>query len=149
MNRSFSLISSFLVSDVSESLISLKKNEQMGESLIFLRELLIRSFLDTKWAIHSEMKWANSQPCLILIHEIPWYWYRRYLDTETGDTLILKQETEEISPYWYRRYLDTDIGYVPWYWYRICTLILILWFWYWRYIVTDTGDTLTEYKYSL
>ena len=90
MNRSFSLISSFLVSDVSESLILLKsnerceriaqvahqkwatmsdllrsltKNERMSESLIFLSESLIRSFLDKKRAIRSEIKWANSQPC--------------------------------------------------------------------------------------
>ena len=40
-----SLIPSFLVSDVSESLRSLTKNERMSESLIFLSESLIRSFL--------------------------------------------------------------------------------------------------------
>ena len=40
------LISSFLVSDVSESLRSLTKNERMSESLIFLSESLICSFLD-------------------------------------------------------------------------------------------------------
>ena len=81
-----SLISSFLVSDVSESLISLKsnerfaqvaerkwaivseslrsltKNERMSESLIFLSKSLIRLFLNKKRAIHSEIKWANSQP---------------------------------------------------------------------------------------
>ena len=34
------------MSDVSESLISLTKNEQMSESLIFLSEPLIRSFFD-------------------------------------------------------------------------------------------------------
>ena len=80
------LISSFMVSDVSESLISLKsnerfaqvaqrkwaimskllrpvtKNEQMSESLIFLSESLICSFLDKKLAIHLEIKWVNSQP---------------------------------------------------------------------------------------
>ena len=86
-----SLIFSFLVSDVSESLIllksnerceqidqvahqkwvtmsvslrSLNKNERMSESLIFLSESLICSFLDKKRAICSEVKWANSQPCL-------------------------------------------------------------------------------------
>ena len=72
MNRSFSLISSFLVSDVSESLILLKsnerfaqvaerkwaivskslrsltKNEQMSELLVLLSESLIRSFLGKK-----------------------------------------------------------------------------------------------------
>ena len=90
-NRSFSLISSFFVSDVSESLISLKsnerceriahfthqkwaivskslillsKNELMSEWLIFLSELLVCSFLDKKQAIRSQIKWANSQPCL-------------------------------------------------------------------------------------
>ena len=49
--------------DMSESLRSLTKNERMNESLIFLSELLIRSFLDKKRAIRSEIKWANSQPC--------------------------------------------------------------------------------------
>ena len=84
-----SLISSFLVSAVSESLRSLTKNElweqiaqvarqkwaivskslrkltkkeQMSKSLIFMRELLIRSFLGKKQAIRSENGWANSQP---------------------------------------------------------------------------------------
>ena len=89
-NRSFLLISSFLVSDVSESLISLKSNEQckriaqvahqkwvtMTDSLRLLREnerswanrsgcspkSLICSFLDKIPAIRSEIKWANSQP---------------------------------------------------------------------------------------
>ena len=39
---------SFPLSDVSESLRSLTKNEQMSESLIFLRESLIPSFLGKK-----------------------------------------------------------------------------------------------------
>ena len=47
---------------VSESLRSLTKNEQMSESLIFLSESLIPSFLDKKRAVRSEIKWANSQP---------------------------------------------------------------------------------------
>ena len=47
---------------VSESLRSLTKNERMSESLIFLSESLIRSFLDKKRAIRSEIKWAKSQP---------------------------------------------------------------------------------------
>ena len=47
---------------VRESLRSLTKNEWMSESLIFLSESLIRSFLDKKRAILSENKWANSQP---------------------------------------------------------------------------------------
>ena len=51
-----SLMPSFLVSDVSESLRSLTKNERMSELLIFLRESLIRSFLDKKQAICSEIK---------------------------------------------------------------------------------------------
>ena len=42
------------MSNVSESLRSLTKNEQMSESSFFLSELLIRSFLDKKRAIHSE-----------------------------------------------------------------------------------------------
>ena len=52
------------MSDVSESLILLTKNEQMSESLMFLSESLIRSFFDKKRAIHSEIKWAISQPWL-------------------------------------------------------------------------------------
>ena len=55
------------MSDVSESLISLTKNERMSESLIFLSESLIRSFFDKKWAIRSEIKWANSQPWVSVI----------------------------------------------------------------------------------
>ena len=50
------------MSDVSESLILLTKNERMSELLIFLSELLIRSFLDKKRAICSKNQWANSQP---------------------------------------------------------------------------------------
>ena len=50
------------MSDVSESLISLTKNEGMSKSLIFLSESLIRSFLDKKQSIRSEIKWAYSQP---------------------------------------------------------------------------------------
>ena len=86
MNRSFFLISSFLVSDVSESLISLKSNERceriahfahqkwatMSDSLRLLRgnerswvNHSGRLFLDKKRAIHSEIKWANSQRCKI------------------------------------------------------------------------------------
>ena len=51
------------MSNVSELLIVLTKNEGMSESLIFLSESLIRSFFDKKQAIRSEIKWANSQPC--------------------------------------------------------------------------------------
>ena len=47
---------------VSQSLRLLTKNEQMSESLIFLSELLIRSFLGKKGAIRLENQWANSQP---------------------------------------------------------------------------------------
>ena len=47
---------------VSESLRSLTKNERMSESIIFLSESLFRPFLHKKWAIRSEIKWANSQP---------------------------------------------------------------------------------------
>ena len=80
------------MSDVSESLILFTKNEQpwairSGRSeemsdreriaqvahqkgaiewiAHFLSELLIRSFMDKKRAIRSEIKWANSQPCSI------------------------------------------------------------------------------------
>ena len=48
------------MSDVSELLISLTKKEQMSESLIFLSESFIRSFLDKKREIRLEIKWANS-----------------------------------------------------------------------------------------
>ena len=48
--------------EMSESLISLTKNEPMSELLIFLSESIIRLFLDKKPAIRSEIKWANSQP---------------------------------------------------------------------------------------
>ena len=54
------------MSDVSDSLILLTKNERMSESLIFLCESLICSFFDKKPAIRSEIKWANSQPCCYL-----------------------------------------------------------------------------------
>ena len=50
---------------VSESLILLTKNERMSESLIFLSESLIHSFFDQKRAIRSEIKWANSHPCIL------------------------------------------------------------------------------------
>ena len=64
-----SLISSFLVSDVSESLRSLTKNEgceriaQVAHKNEWMSELLIRSFLGKRRAIRSEIRWANSQPC--------------------------------------------------------------------------------------
>ena len=48
--------------NMSDSLQSLNKNERMSESIIFLSESLILSFLDKKRAICSEIKWANSQP---------------------------------------------------------------------------------------
>ena len=60
------------VSDVSESLISLTKNEQISESLIFLSESLICSFFDKKRGMHSEIKWANSQPCNIILIDAIW-----------------------------------------------------------------------------
>ena len=49
---------------VRESLRSLTKNERICESLIFLSESLICSFLGKKQAICSEIRWANSQPCI-------------------------------------------------------------------------------------
>ena len=52
---------------VSESLISLTENERISESLIFLSESLIRSFSDKKPAIPSEIKWANSHPWILPI----------------------------------------------------------------------------------
>ena len=47
---------------VSESLRLLTKNEQMSESLVFLRESLICSFLGKKRAIRLENRWAKSLP---------------------------------------------------------------------------------------
>ena len=57
------LLPSFLVSDVSEWLRSLTKNERMSESLVFLSKSFICSFFRKKRAIRSENRWANSQPC--------------------------------------------------------------------------------------
>ena len=57
---------------VSKSLRSLTKNERMSESLVFLSESLIRSFLGKKRAIRSENRWAKSQPCFqIFWSEVP------------------------------------------------------------------------------
>ena len=50
-----SLIPSFLVSNVSESLRSLTKNERRSEWLIFLTKSLIRSFLDTSDSLGKPM----------------------------------------------------------------------------------------------
>ena len=58
---------SFPLSDVSdrEQIAQVAhQNEEMSESLIFLRESLIRSFLGKKRAICSENRWANAQPWL-------------------------------------------------------------------------------------
>ena len=78
-----SLDSSFLVSDVSELLRSLTKNERCEQIAQvahqkwanewitrFLSESLIRSFFGKKRAIHSENRWANSQPCVIEIRAV-------------------------------------------------------------------------------
>ena len=87
-----SLISSFLMSDVSESLRSLTKNEwpwvicsgrseemsDVSESLFLLTKnhekwanhsffWVNRSFFDKKRAIRSEINWVNSQPCSLVI----------------------------------------------------------------------------------
>ena len=83
-----SLIPSFLMSDVNESLRSLTKNERceriaqaltknerMSESLVFLGELLIRLLFRKKRAIHSENLWANSQPWSGVSNSTCWYWY--------------------------------------------------------------------------
>ena len=51
---------------VSESLISLTKNKQMSEKLIFFNKSLIRSFLGKIPAIRSENRWANSQPWVLV-----------------------------------------------------------------------------------
>ena len=56
------LIPSLLISEVSELLRSLTKNEQMSELLVVLSESLIHSFFRKKRAIRSENRWANSQP---------------------------------------------------------------------------------------
>ena len=47
---------------VSKSLRSLTKNERMSESFVSLSESLIRSFLGKKRVFRSENRWANSQP---------------------------------------------------------------------------------------
>ena len=47
------------MSDVSESLILITKKERTSELLIILSELLIRSFMDKKPAIRSEIKWMS------------------------------------------------------------------------------------------
>ena len=52
------------LSDVSDSLRSLTKNEQRSELLGLLSKSLIRSFLSKKRAIRSENRWANSQRCV-------------------------------------------------------------------------------------
>ena len=82
------------MSDVSESLISLTKNEGMSELLIVLSQSLIRSFLGKKRAIRLEIKRANSQPC--------WY-YKLY--TVVLHTYI---DITHYCTYWYYT-LYTDI----------------------------------------
>ena len=80
-----SLISSFLVSDVSESLRSLTKNERCEQIAqvahqkwaneriaCFFSKSLIRSFLGKKRAIRSENWWANSQPWLAMTEYRLW-----------------------------------------------------------------------------
>ena len=52
--------------DVSESLRSLNKNEQMSESLVFFEQIAHLLIFRKKRAIHSENQWANSQPWFIL-----------------------------------------------------------------------------------
>ena len=61
-----SLIPSFLVSNVSELLRSLTKNERMSESLVFLSKVLICSFFRKKRAICAENRSANFQPWNII-----------------------------------------------------------------------------------
>ena len=52
-----------IVSESLRSLRSLTKNERMSESLVFLSESLICSFLGKKGAIRLENWWVNSHPC--------------------------------------------------------------------------------------
>ena len=81
------------MSDVSESLILLTKNEQMSDSLnnfwlkkskilFYLRFLKKNNFRQNEWIAHSlifwqkraicsEIKWANSQPCYFQISISP------------------------------------------------------------------------------
>ena len=61
------------MSDVSESLISLTKNERMSESLFFLSEWLICSFFDKKRVIRLEIKWANAQPWFKVLSGLSFY----------------------------------------------------------------------------
>ena len=64
-----SLIPSFLVSNVSESLRSLTKNEQMSKLLVFLSELLIRSFFRKKTS-DSLRKPMSKLPALFISFEV-------------------------------------------------------------------------------
>ena len=54
-----SLIPSFLVSDVSESLRSLTKHEQMSESLVFVCQSLIRLFKNERFAQKTDERIPN------------------------------------------------------------------------------------------
>ena len=133
-----SLISSFLVSDVSESLRSLTKNErpcairsgrsekwaivsevlksltkneQMSESLIFLSEKLISSFLGKKQVIRSENRWANSQPCLQTTWNFFWTANKQVFSLNIENPIILirkygiHQQPYPPSPSEYRMHL--------------------------------------------
>ena len=70
-----------------ESLKSLTKIERMSESLIFLSELLICSFLDKKWAIRSEIKLANYQPLFLKLQVFYSYLFKKMFKT---NSLIMK-----------------------------------------------------------
>ena len=49
------------------------QNEQMSESLVFLSQSLMRSFLGKKLAIRSENRWAKSQPWMDMCRYIILY----------------------------------------------------------------------------
>ena len=56
---SYLLIRSYLLSNLSDSLISFRGNER------------ITHVFGKKWAIRSENRWANSQPCWTLVSPLP------------------------------------------------------------------------------
>ena len=76
MNCSLSLISSFLVNDVSETLILLKSNERCEQITQVAHQKLANEWIahslifEQKRATRSQIKGANSQPCNLLINAI-------------------------------------------------------------------------------
>ena len=81
MNRSFSLNSSFLVSDVSESLISLKSNERCERITQVAHHERFAQVVQRKWAIVSELlrsltKNERMSESLIFLSESLIFWQK-------------------------------------------------------------------------